>query len=136
MRLVRLAVLAGLCVFAASAPAQTTDYGNFAEEYTKLVSKASDVSHLDDRLFGDEVSLYSGGLSFTQTDVSLPGNGFPMAITRSFQVEERNGNIIWNNMALGDWNLELPRLHGVFATSHGWNTYWDTQERCSGVPSF
>jgi YD repeat-containing protein len=131
MRLVKLAVMAGLGLFGATAVAQSTDYGNLAQEYSKLVSRASDVSHLDDRLFGDEVSLYSGGLSFTQTDVSLPGLGFPMAITRSFQVEERNGNLIWNNMAFGDWNLELPRLHGVFSTSRGWDVLSESVKRCS-----
>ena len=38
-----------------------------------------------DRSFGDMVNLYTGSLSFSQTDVSIPGNSaLPVAIVRRF----------------------------------------------------
>ncbi|MGH8031294.1 MAG: hypothetical protein ACREO8_02765, partial [Luteimonas sp.] len=131
MRLLTLALVAGLSVFAVAASAQTT-YGNLANEYSKLISQASDVHALDERLFGDDIGLYNGNLSFSQTDVSLPGSGFPMALTRSFRVEERGGTQAWANGLFGDWDLELPRLSGVFSESAGWDTQYTGTQRCSG----
>ena len=43
------------------------------------------VKALSGDVFGDAVNLSSGTLSFSQTDVSIPGNSdLPIAITRTF----------------------------------------------------
>ncbi len=115
-------------------------YGNFAADYAKLVSQASDVSMLDTQLFGDQQSLYTGGLSFSNTDVSSPGIGLPLSITRTYTVADRGSTAYLAAGAFGDWELELPRLYGVFAefsdTSTvkrtGWNTQFTGYSRCSG----
>ncbi len=98
------------------------------EEYDKLINKASTVTAHGTTLFGDQVSLQSGALSFRVTDVSLPGNNaLPVEITRTFQTETvagyAPGSTPDNNVLdspFGDWDLELPSISGVFAVSTGW----------------
>ena len=107
--LVIFGLLAGL-----PSASSAQDYGNFAGDYAKLVSQASDVTMLDTELFGDKESLYTGGLSFSNTDVSLSGVGFPVSITRTYTVADRGSQDYWAAGAFGDWELQLPRLYGVF----------------------
>lgn len=84
------------------------------EEYSKLIDAKKSVATLGPTLFGDQVSLLNGALSFSQTDVSLPGNSaLPVAFTRTFTVTNRKGTS--NNALLADWDLDLPRISGVFA---------------------
>ncbi len=66
-------------------------------------------------LFGDQVNLVNGGLSFSITDISVPGNSsLPVALTRTFAVTDRT-KYLTNDEPLADWDLDLPRLSGVFA---------------------
>jgi RHS repeat-associated protein len=106
------------------------------DEQGKLLRGNERVSTLGTDLFGDQVSLYTGSLEFVQTDVSLPGNNaLPVSVGRRFTVGAngmRNGHF-------GDWDLEIPRAHGVFARGtllSGWNSNGSAQ-RCSqyGAPA-
>ena len=85
-------------------------------------------------LFGDKVNLFNGSLEFEQTDTHLPGNSaLPVAIVRRHQ-PGRNESI---RGQFGDWDLETPRIGGVFAYSAGWVVgTGGTQGRCSayGLP--
>lgn len=84
-------------------------------------------------LFGDTVNLYSGALEFTQTDVSLPGNNsLPVAIGRRLST----GNWANSTGAFGRWELEIPRIHGIFARV-GWVTKAGNKNRCTefGAPA-
>jgi YD repeat-containing protein len=115
------------------------DYASFADQYGKLVSQASDVKSLDERMFGDEESLYTGTLSFSATDVSLPGIGsFSMALTRSLRVDDPGDSGMWALGQFGDWDLELPRLSGTFAKTGTGQSGWamhDSPLRCGGSTS-
>ena len=55
------------------------------EEYDKLIKSREEIAALGPTLFGDQVNLMNGALSFSMTDVSVPGNSasLPMAITRT-----------------------------------------------------
>jgi len=87
------------------------------EEYGKLVKARATVSSMGPDLFGDKVDLNTDELSFSLTDVSLPGNNtLPMAVTRTFAVSSK----LWNqpnDLLFADWDLDLPHVSGVFGTA-------------------
>lgn len=84
------------------------------EEYGKLISASQGVTTLGPELFGDQVDLANGGLTFSATDVSVRGNNaLPVAFKRTFAVGNRKG--FTNDGLLADWELDLPSLSGVFA---------------------
>jgi YD repeat-containing protein len=122
----RAVALAGAAVFCAL-PAMA---GNAPwEEYDKLITKAGAVTAHGPTLFGDQVSLQNGALSFRATDVSVPGNNaLPVEITRTFQTETRPGiqfsgpprDYKVQDAPFADWDLELPSISGVFPVSTGW----------------
>lgn len=117
-------------VFAFKAGAQ--DSNKPWEEYSDLIKSKTVVGALGPDLFGDQVSFSSGVLSFNATDVSVPGNfSLPVAISRSFTAENRRGRI--NESPFADWEIELPRIEGVYATATGWvsGNYGYFQQRCS-----
>lgn len=89
------------------------------EEYDKLIHNRQAVTALGPTLFGDQVDLYSGALSFSTVDVSLPGNALDLSLGRSLAITNRQGYVI-NDLPFADWDLEVPRLSGVFANTTGW----------------
>lgn len=91
---------------------QSVSAVSWYDEQGKLIRAPRAMGVLGDNLFGDEVNYYNGSLSFSQTDVSLPGNNsLPMTITRSFTA----GGRIETVGHFGHWELEIPRMHGKFA---------------------
>ena len=120
-----IALVGGLLLTSASAPVAAGEVKLPWEEYDKLVKRRTTISALGPELFGDRVDFYTTSLSFSQTDISLPGNhNLPVALTRTFTVS--NKSLAYrNDMPMADWDLDLPRLSGVFAT-----TWHDS--RCSG----
>ena len=109
-------------------------------EAGKLIRGDESLVALGDELFGDRVDLYSGGLEFVQTDVSVPGNSpLPVAVGRRHTAPVSLGSgAVGSQTAghFGDWELEIPRLQGVFAnlttawTVGGWPAEQALQ-RCS-----
>lgn len=96
------------------------------EEYDRLIKGRSVVASMGPDLFGDRVNLYNSTLSFSQTDISLPGNNaLPVALTRTYAVGKKSLEYP-KDMPMADWDLDLPSLSGVFATT------WHDQ-RCSGA---
>ncbi|MBL8326719.1 MAG: hypothetical protein JNJ89_17335 [Rubrivivax sp.] len=86
------------------------------------------VTTLGPDLMGDKVNLFNGALEFEHTDVSLPGNSaLPVAITRRHVA----GRTVFIRGTLGDWDLETPRIAGVFATATGWVNGTNEVTRCS-----
>ncbi len=104
----------------------------FYSEGGKLMRADENVTALGNDLFGDRVNLYNGALEFVQTDVSLPGNsGLPVSVGRRLvtgQSERVQGHF-------GDWELEIPRMQGVFSQRIGWKVGFGmsdaTGARCS-----
>jgi RHS repeat-associated protein len=69
------------------------------------------VEALGPNLMGDAVNEYSGGLEFTQGDVSLPGNfAVPVAVGRHRAVGTTQ---TFGGGLFGDWDMDIPRLHMV-----------------------
>ncbi|MBV6740892.1 RHS repeat protein [Xanthomonas vasicola] len=89
------------------------------EEYDKLIHNRQAMTVLGPTLFGDQVDLYSGALSFSSVDIEVPGNALNLNVVRSLTVGNRQGYAI-NDLPFADWDLEVPRLSGVFASTTGW----------------
>lgn len=115
---------------AATATAEGDESKQPWEEYDKLVKATGEVSALGPTLFGDDVSLYSGGLSFTATDVSLPGNNkLPVAITRKFTAANHKG--YQTDAMMADWELDIPNVSGTFAPDWITSSITAPNARCS-----
>src|SRR3546814_396798 len=94
---------------------QAQDFKAPWEEFDKRLKASQAVGALNDELFGDSVNLPEGSLSFSATDVDLPGNdGLRVAFSRAYSVHNR-----WKypspDFALGDWDLDVPNISGIFA---------------------
>jgi RHS repeat-associated protein len=128
-----VALLAALIAFVTvPAPAQAQTIGSHYSEQGKLIRAGEAVGTLGADLFGDKINLYTGTVEFIQTDVSLPGNNaLPVSVGRRLATggEALAGGI---GAAFGDWELEIPHLHGVFAESTGWQTLNGGVSRCTG----
>lgn len=82
------------------------------DEYDKRIKAGEEVAALGPNLFGDQINLSNGALSFSVTDVSLPGNsGLSVALTRTYQVRDWRYRITDGMMA--DWQVEVPSIDAV-----------------------
>ena len=123
-----VAALLALTISSGATAAVDTIYS----EQGKLIRAGEAVGTLGADLFGDKVNLYTGTVEFIQNDVSLPGNNsLPVSVGRRLVT---GGESILNrgDRAFGDWELEIPHMHGVYAASTGWQTLNGGNLRCSG----
>ena len=95
------------------------------------VSAAEAIAPLGDSLFGDSTNYYSGATTFSVTDIDLPGNSaLPVRLTRTHSATEARGPTAPG--LLGEWELEVPYVHGTFATDLGWRVSGpNPNARCS-----
>jgi RHS repeat-associated protein len=110
------------------------------EEYEKLIKAAETVGTVGPDQFGEQINFQRGGLSLRVTDVSIPGNNaLPVAFSRTFVTKTAGGAMKGTTPqhnardgALGDWEIDLPFIGGVFPQQTGW-TYSNTSStaRCS-----
>lgn len=99
-------------------------------ELDKSIKAPAAVAKYGPDIFGDKVNLYNGGLSFSQTDVSLPGNSnIPVSAGRYISA----GSDLLDGRAFGYWDLDIPSLYGVFAANitAGWVTISGGTDRCT-----
>ena len=110
MKAIALAVLLGLVPGAVLAQESKQPW----DEYGDRIKASESFGTSGPGLFGDSINLANGSLSFSATDVSLPGNGsLPVALTRRLSVSNRKGYQV-NDALMGDWDLDLPHISGVF----------------------
>lgn len=103
------------------------------EELDKRVTAAATFATLGPDAFGDSVNLANGALSFSATDVAVPGNNaLPVALGRSFSVENRAEQP--NNLSFAEWDIDVPKISGTFAPN--WEAGGGSlpTQRCSGNP--
>ncbi|HEV7775846.1 MAG TPA: hypothetical protein VGO76_03215 [Luteibacter sp.] len=89
------------------------------DEYKKLIRVTQDISPLGENPFGEHISLYTGALSFQTTDISIPGNGPSIELSRSIPID---GDPLPINLykPLADWDIDTPRMTTLVAKSDGW----------------
>jgi hypothetical protein len=109
--------------------------GNTPEsEYKKLIKVDEEVQPLGANPFGESISLYDGSLSFEQTDISLPGAGPLLQISRSLKVTGENDYPLNTEGAFADWELDIPRIETIApnqANMSGWLVQAGSSARCT-----
>jgi len=95
------------------------------QPYDKQIKNRQSLTAAGPDLFGDHVDLQSGTLSFSATDISIPGNNaLPVEFKRTLAItNQKDVNI--HDRPFADWDIDVPRLEGTFATT------WQN-DRCSG----
>jgi YD repeat-containing protein len=100
---------------------QALDELEAIEDYNKKIQSAQMVSPMSGDSFGESVSLYDGTVTFSATDIDVPGNsGLPVQLSRYFKVMNRRGE--YGLPGLADWELDTPRVYGEFYVTKGWKT--------------
>jgi len=91
--------------------------------YKDRIKTAQTIQPLGETPFGESVDLYKGGLSFHQTDISYPGIGPTISISRSYSVgaEEKHP------VGFGDWSLNIPRIETIVPGDLYVNGEWKTK---------
>ena len=118
-----LALVAGVALSHALSAAEITS----ADEYNKKLKQYQTISPGGDTPFGEQINLYSGELSFRQTDITFAGTGPLISITRSTgtSMEDRSTDVL----AFGEWDSSIPRMEAlVYNTSH-----WPTTGSCTNT---
>ncbi|HEV2679260.1 MAG TPA: hypothetical protein VGV14_02055, partial [Rhodanobacter sp.] len=104
------------------------------DEYKNLVKVDQDIQPLGAHPFGESISLYDGTLSFEQTDVSVPGNGPTLQLSRSLQTAIVS--MVGTNRPFGEWELDIPRIEttagAVGQVSPTWLVQSSGKLRCTG----
>lgn len=139
MRIVRQGICLWAVVlisFASLCHAQSTSVTP-EDEFKQKIRVSQDIQPLGEKPFGENISLYNGSLSFTQTDVDAPGNGPDLLLTRTFTPADLPANQYYVSVqtsALTDWTLNVPRIETLSAQDSWQNNQWffleDTQ-RCT-----
>ncbi|HBF46602.1 MAG TPA: hypothetical protein DDW91_09085, partial [Shewanella frigidimarina] len=116
------------------------NYGEMNNVETKVATLTTD-------LMGDSLDMNSGALSFTHTDVSIPGNfSIPVQVQRTLGSPD---NWYKETRELHNWSLAIPHVRTTYVESYGSalqgaiggkNPYWRAGRACSGAlndnPSF
>ncbi|WP_223807134.1 RHS repeat domain-containing protein [Montanilutibacter psychrotolerans] len=104
------------------------------DEYGKKIETAQAVGAVGPDLFGDSVNFSNGALSFSATDVSVPGNSkLPVAFTRVLSVSNWKG-YQRNDSPLADWELDVPRISGVFGSRDSFGSACEATTPLQGRP--
>lgn len=101
------------------------------QEYDKRLKYGDIVEPLKGEIFGEQVNLYDGSISFKATDVSIPGNGsLTMTLGRSYRDGDRS-----SESPFSDWDLDIPSMSGVYGDLPETAAvgYWAPAARCSTV---
>ncbi len=102
------------------------------QEYAKAIRAAEVVKGESSTVFGDSVSLYTGAVEFSATDISLPGNN-SLAVSLGRSYSAATGP---RHFPFADWDMDVPYISGEFFRSAGWVVATGSpQNRCSSPTS-
>jgi YD repeat-containing protein len=102
------------------------------EEYGKRLKYGDLVEPLKGEIFGEKVNLYDGSISFSASDITVPGNsGLAVSISRSYGDVSGNSN----DNEFGNWSLDVPSLSGTYGDQPETEVggHWTPSARCSTV---
>ncbi|HEY9132887.1 MAG TPA: hypothetical protein VIM98_14135 [Dyella sp.] len=143
-RAVRAVIVFACCAFwAAQVLAQSASVSP-EDEYKKKIKVTEDIQPLGENPFGENISLYNGSLSFTQTDVKLSGQGPDLLLSRTYKIPDLPFNQYYQdvlNSQLVDWTLNIPHIETLSGpsnwqgTTYGQWTFIDDSNRCSNFAS-
>jgi RHS repeat-associated protein len=117
-------ILAGFAL----CPAYAQDTEPYQQQ-ANLIKAPEAALKLGTDLFGDQINLYTGSVSFQHTDVSLRGNNaLDVSIGRRLAV----GTRVVGGHQFGRWELDIPHIHGTYSAHDGWITRQGDTRRCTG----
>ncbi|MGH8110116.1 MAG: hypothetical protein ACREO1_15515, partial [Arenimonas sp.] len=120
-------------LFVTTAFAQTSNLNASTPDVeAKRMRKPSEaIGALGNGMFGEQVDFYGGDTSFSATDIDIPGNsGLKVQLTRVRKVDTEDG--FYPLESMGDWELDVPHLSGIFANELGWiSDGTNPNSRCS-----
>lgn len=118
-------LLAMLTMLAATQKAMALDWG---EEYAKRIKATELTQPLGDSTFGEQINLFNGTVSFSATDISLPGNNtLPVELKRIYNTQD-----VSSPRHAGVWDIDVPHLSSVHPDRPSFD-HWAPLERCSTV---
>ncbi|MEQ3657365.1 MAG: RHS repeat-associated core domain-containing protein [Glaciecola sp.] len=116
----------------------------YSYNYGEMNNVQTNVTTLTSDLMGDSIDPNTGTVSFTHTDVSIPGNfNIPVMIQRTMSDPDS-----WykESLELGNWSLAIPHVRGTYITPSadnfvhqtGPHSPWKLGKACSTTvrPSF
>lgn len=130
-KLLALALLAGLTP---AAKAQKS----YADEYQNRIKSASSVQSLAETPFGENVDVYSGALSFEQTDLVLEGIGPAIRVMRKASDTDTSTPNPFQYSGFGDWELEVPYIQTLVPGTLMWGStqgVWNTVGPSGATPN-
>lgn len=89
-------------------------------EWEKTQGAEERLQPFGDTMFGDAIDPHTGALTFTQTDIAIPGNsGLPVALVRE-RAQDRL-SAVNTDIEFGDWSYVVPRLKAKTVTPNTWS---------------
>jgi len=85
------------------------------DEYPKLIAAGQSIQPMGTHPFGESVNLYNGSLSFEVTDVSAPGIGPVLQLSRSLDDADPTNGGFNRERPFGEWHLDIPRMETMTA---------------------
>jgi YD repeat-containing protein len=107
------------------------------DEFKQKIRVSQDIQPLGEKPFGENINLYNGSVSFTQTDVDAPGNGPDLLLTRTYTLADLPATQYYvgiANSVLADWTLNVPRIETLSARDLTLSGQWfflDDVQRCT-----
>jgi len=128
-----------LVIFGATAGNGFAQELNLPDEINRRVQSSQNIATYGPELFGDSVSLSTGAMQMSITDVSIPGNsGLPLALTRRLDIQAQ-GDTYPSTLRVmapfGNWEIEIPHLTGIYAADLGWVVDSPTPTNRCSVPA-
>ena len=89
------------------------------DKYLRRLKVNDAIEPLGATPFGEQINMYTGDLTFRQTDVVLDGNGPTISISREL-VSVQTSDIRMGPSSMGNWVLAIPRIETL--TQAPWGT--------------
>lgn len=89
------------------------------DEFSQRIRTSKAIQPLGEKPFGEDISLYTGALTFRQMDLSLEGLGLPIQLQRTFNPDTDRGLSTTSARAFVDWRLEVPHIETLSTNASG-----------------
>jgi YD repeat-containing protein len=136
----RQAIGLGMCLLVGAAGVSADTVTDKTTEYTNRIKTAETIQPLGETPFGEQVGLYNGSLGFRHTDISYPGIGPTIQLTRSYDI---TGSPLGyrSELPMADWDLSVPQIATIVpgVGKAGGGGHWivqasgDQWARCSNI---
>lgn len=111
----RMTMLLVCCALETGGVAQAQEVP-IEDEYLRRLKAYETIQPVGDTPFGERLNLYTGDLTFSQTDLSLEGQGPTISLVRQLASMAESESRLQPYM-MGDWVLSIPRIETVVSAN-------------------